>query len=348
MLLSASAVSAQQYVWLLDENGALTGKKVADVSSLRFNIDSSWLTVTNTLEGKTTTSLTAKVGLSLTGEVKSIVADNLEVGVCYSDENTMPTIEDKRDVIGSEIKEYEYVLSDLMTGTSYYCRPYVKINDNIYYGDVMNAKTYGGTPENRVVNGHKFIDLGLPSGVLWSETNIGASARIGEGSFVAWGETSNKLDYSLDKYKYFEESAYTKYTTTDAAVRLEGSDDAASVAWGATCRLPLAAELEELFTATDYVTTSWTQLPDAASGEVVYGLYVTSKKYNTHIFLPASGCYSGGEKIGAGTYGKYWSSSRTVTQADGEAQAFTFSSESQTITSDARWQGLSIRPVIDK
>lgn len=53
LLLSTQAVSAQQFMWLLDENGALTGMKVDDVSDIYFDIDSDWLSVTNSMEAKT-------------------------------------------------------------------------------------------------------------------------------------------------------------------------------------------------------------------------------------------------------------------------------------------------------
>ncbi len=346
LLLSAQAVSAQQFMWLLDENGALTGTKVADVSSVYFDIDPDWLSVTNSIEAKTTTTFTAKLNLSLVGEVKSIDAD-IQVGVCYSDENEEPTLDDMSEVVGSEIKSYEYKVSDLTTGTAYYCRSYVKINNSVFYGNVMQVITYGDTPKSQEVGGHKFIDLGLPSGVLWAETNVGASSKTGEGAYVAWGEPSNKIEYTLEKYKYYSDGAFTKYTSSDSIVRLEGSDDAASMEWGATCRMPLAAEFEELLTATDYVTTMWSQFVDATSGEAVYGLYVVSKKYNTRIFLPASGYYNGTEETGASTLGKYWSSSRTTDQDDSDAQAFVFSKDAQSVASEARCQGFSVRAVVD-
>lgn len=38
-----------------------------------------------------------------------------------------------------------------------------------------------------IINGHKFIDLGLPSGLLWADCNIGASTPKEFGSSFAWG-----------------------------------------------------------------------------------------------------------------------------------------------------------------
>ena len=48
------------------------------------------------------------------------------------------------------------------------------------------------------VNGHIWVDLGLPSGVLWASCNIGANAIEDYGLFFAWGETSPKQEYNYD------------------------------------------------------------------------------------------------------------------------------------------------------
>ena len=37
-----------------------------------------------------------------------------------------------------------------------------------------------------------WIDLGLPSGLLWAECNLGANAPEEYGDYYAWGETSPK------------------------------------------------------------------------------------------------------------------------------------------------------------
>ena len=38
---------------------------------------------------------------------------------------------------------------------------------------------------NVIIDGHKFIDLGLPSGTLWAETNLGATTATGYGDYYA-------------------------------------------------------------------------------------------------------------------------------------------------------------------
>ena len=40
-------------------------------------------------------------------------------------------------------------------------------------------------------NGHDYVDLGLPSGLVWATCNVGASKPEEYGNYYAWGETSN-------------------------------------------------------------------------------------------------------------------------------------------------------------
>ena len=46
----------------------------------------------------------------------------------------------------------------------------------------------------------QYIDLGLPSGTLWADRNIGAIEPEDEGDFYTWGETEPKKKYLWDNY----------------------------------------------------------------------------------------------------------------------------------------------------
>lgn len=61
-----------------------------------------------------------------------------------------------------------------------------------------------------VINGHKFVDLGLPSGLLWAECNIGASEPEENGYSYRWGEV--EADIVNEGYKFKDGNTYTKYT----------------------------------------------------------------------------------------------------------------------------------------
>ena len=59
-------------------------------------------------------------------------------------------------------------------------------------------------------NGHEYVDLGLPSGIMWATMNIGAEKPTKGGYFFAWAETEPKAKNS-DSTK----SAYKFYTFED-------------------------------------------------------------------------------------------------------------------------------------
>ena len=48
----------------------------------------------------------------------------------------------------------------------------------------------------------EWVDLGLPSGLLWAKCNLGASSPEEYGDYYAWGETTTKSNYNWSTYKY--------------------------------------------------------------------------------------------------------------------------------------------------
>lgn len=99
-----------------------------------------------------------------------------------------------------------------------------------------------------VVNGHEYVDLGLPSGTLWATCNVGANNPQEIGALFAWGETT-PLDST---YKWMSNGKYTKYCLleelglVDKKTELDAEDDAATVEWGNPWRMPSEKEFEEL------------------------------------------------------------------------------------------------------
>lgn len=101
---------------------------------------------------------------------------------------------------------------------------------------------------------HDYVNLGLPSGVLWATNNIGADRPEASGDYFAWAETSTKDEYNWNTYKYAKgtEKTLTKYCNNviygdlDNKEVLEEEDDAATVIWGKPWRTPTLAEVQEL------------------------------------------------------------------------------------------------------
>ena len=151
------------------------------------------------------------------------------------------------------------------------------------------------------------VDLGLPSGTLWADRNIGANSPEGYGDYFAWGETSPKSVYDWSTYKYCKGSynTLTKYNNTsicgtvDNKTVLEAVDDAATANWGSNWRMPTHAEQEEL---NNKCTWTWT------TRNGVKGYKVVGPNGNS-IFLPAAGYRRGSSVYYVGSGGYYWSAS---------------------------------------
>lgn len=157
-----------------------------------------------------------------------------------------------------------------------------------------------------------WIDLGLPSGLLWAECNLGATTPDGYGKHYAWGAiyTSYTYEWSTCPYAHVyeysfsgEPSSFSKYVLSDQygvvdnKTVLEAMDDAATVAYGPGARIPTKDEWQELI---DNTTIEWTTEKD------VDGFKLTAANGNS-LFLPA-------ERHGDGDIGTYftvyyWSSS---------------------------------------
>ena len=137
-----------------------------------------------------------------------------------------------------------------------------------------------------VINGHKFVDLGLPSGLLWATRNVGAESIYEVGNYYSWGEIEPKNKYTLTTYKWFDGDEFTKYTPEDGKRELDAADDVATVKWGKKCRLPKFAEAIELVTKCKW---EWRLSYDNQS---INGYLVTGPNGNS-IFLPAAGSNTG-------------------------------------------------------
>ena len=52
------------------------------------------------------------------------------------------------------------------------------------------------------INGHEYVDLGLPSGLKWATQNIGATKPSDDGDYFAWGDKESGYSFSCDQYKW--------------------------------------------------------------------------------------------------------------------------------------------------
>lgn len=144
------------------------------------------------------------------------------------------------------------------------------------------------------INGHEYVDLGLPSGLKWASCNVGASSPEGYGGYYAWGETEEKSDYDADTYKWY--IRYTGYVNIGS--NISGTQyDVAHVKWGGSWRMPTLDEIKELV---NNCTWKWTTY-NGVNGQLVTGPNGNS------IFLPAAGYRNGTYLLYRGSLGLYWS-----------------------------------------
>ena len=186
------------------------------------------------------------------------------------------------DEDGEYIK-YEVAGKNFVAGTAYAY--------TLTEGEKLNRFTYNA------------VDLGLPSGTLWADRNVGADSPEAYGDYFAWGEIEPKTIYGWSNYKWCNGSydTLTKYCTyssdgtVDNKTTLDLEDDAAYVNMGSEWRMPTITEQQELI---DNCTWTWT------TQNGVNGYKVTGNNGNS-IFLPAAGFRSGTDLDLAGYDGEY-------------------------------------------
>ena len=206
----------------------------------------------------------------------------------------------------------------------------------------------------KVAGAYKYVDLGLPSRLLWADRNIGAASPEDGGLYFQWGDISGytaeqvgtadgqkEFSSAFTDYKFYngkgtdyqQGSGFTKYNGSDGKTVLDPEDDAAHVLMGDNWRLPTHEELYELVTNTDMflvptdgeeisatVTTDgqgtgYTEFTFATSAETCTGMKFYKKDdHSKFIFVPSSGYAYAGSVQGSGVSGYLWSSSLNPSQ----------------------------------
>ena len=213
-----------------------------------------------------------------------------------------------------------------------------------------------------------FVDLGLPSGIKWAKTNLGAASETDYGNYYIWGSTepntadecnwantpfnggsdsyeecnwaNTPFDNGSDSYnkKYF--NAY-KSEWLDDKNNLKPEYDAAYKATDGAARMPTQDDIQELI---DNTIKQWV---DNYNGTGVSGRKFISKTDETkYIFIPAAGNYDDGSVDGVGIYGLVWSSSLYTLSTHNAWNLYLFMGDCR-MYDGYRYFGRSIRPVTD-
>ena len=178
-----------------------------------------------------------------------------------------------------------------------------------------------------------FVDLALPSGLLWCEHNIGATTPYEHGLYFSWGNVTGHAEgsgYDFSDAVYAE----TAGAALTGNIPTNNTYDMARHNMGSPCRLPTVGEFQEL---NSNCTSEWTDEDGVA------GRRFTSNINGNSIFFPASGLYDGTTLFSRGSDGVFWSSSYVS-----ETYAFSMNFDSDGVGpaySSLRRRGFSVRAV---
>lgn len=171
------------------------------------------------------------------------------------------------------------------------------------------------------------VDLGLS--VKWATCNVGAKAPEEAGAYLAWGEKTEKSEYS-----------WATYFDTDCEAALQGISgmpdyDVAAAEWGGDWRMPTLAEMQELC---DCCLWEWTE----QNGQK--GCNVTGPNGQS-IFVPAAGTKQGTALYLAGSYASLMTATRDNSNHFYARSLVFFAKGEHWIDTNLRDYGQSVRPV---
>ena len=216
--------------------------------------------------------------------------------------------------------------------------PMWKVRDN-----TILTMNYDGTQFNVTSINSKsplaptgFVDLALPSGLLWAEKNVGAATPYDYGLYFSWG---NVTGHTADDGYDFGNGNDGPYASTPGAeltgnIPANTTYDAAMHNMGTPCRMPTVNEFQELI---GNCTSEWTD----ENG--VNGRRFISRNNGNSIFFPAAGSRYGAGLDNRGSYGYYWSSSRD--SADYSRSLYFGSAGVDPSYNVVRFLGFSVRAV---
>lgn len=239
-----------------------------------------------------------------------------------------------------------------------------------------------GTPVDPGDTIAKAVDLGLPSGTLWGDRNIGSKSVAESGNFYAWGELTSKsekefiwgtykfmnyVDYShkeVLKYTYEDKNYSNNYYDSeknfigDNKKQLEQEDDVASVSLGEHWAMPTEEQMKELRSQCFWVATSnykrsgisgfivFKAKDEADKGTILLNSLPPSNykiSSDAHIFLPVGGYISDtGMRYPGEAY--YWTNTIGYNSLEGMYLHFDMK-EYFYISSQYRYYGSLVRPV---
>ena len=199
------------------------------------------------------------------------------------------------------------------------------------------------TPELQENEKVTAIDLGLPSGTLWADRNVGAKSQYDYGLFFSWGNTKGYRPNTGDMdWGDFDNAFDYKFTSDEyektPGAKLEGDidleHDAAHVNMGEPWKMPTSEQFQELYDNCDWIRKNI---------HGVNGYLVVSKINGNSLFFACSGYYNGTTLHNRGSNGLYWAS--TLSSSASGRYLYFNSSDVNPRNYNYRFYGFTVRPV---
>ena len=261
----------------------------------------------------------------------------IRVGFVVGDSASITLADDRpelRFIKTVTAKEHFSATVSVYENFGYWYRAFVDTGDTVFYG---KAKHFGW----------EMVDLGLPSGTLWANMNVGASWPEEYGNYFAWGETEEKGTYTRDNYNYYNHSL-NRYENLGDDYHIEfWNYDAAYVNMGHSWCMPTDDDFNEL------LTCQW----ERYTQNNVKGILFTGPNGHT-LFLPSAGRKNGSSLEGAKTEATYFGSVQSgkhsaygltlawsSNSAPGTANAYYSEPFSYNDCAAHRWYGRPVRAV---
>jgi hypothetical protein len=203
---------------------------------------------------------------------------------------------------------------------------------------VLRVRVEELNEEHPKSDGFEYVDLGLPSGLLWATQNLNESFLP---QYFAWGEKYPSGNYDWPEYIHSDEDGKKINNTHVDSKYLLPEYDAARQTRGGGWRIPTSEEFEEL---KKECHMSWCKTKDGKKE----GTLVTGPNGN-RIFLPAYGMKCGSKTELYNERCHYWSSKEADDQRAKALNLFELEGIKDvggTIYPIDKCFGLSIRPVI--
>ena len=185
---------------------------------------------------------------------------------------------------------------------------------------VASSGKIDNVPSSGKIDGHDWVDLGLPSGTKWATANLGATSAKEVGDTYEWAEVTPTSD--LKSQKNLVRGKWISGIGGNATY------DAASAKWGGEWRMPTKGSFKELFENCTWELTSLGNIK---------GYKVTSKINGNYIFLP----FNSNEDIT-----NYWCSTPAKSDKNDTADALSINGGEYGLDTPDRAEYSFIRPVI--